>query len=118
MKRSFALFTVVLMILFSNYQIYAQVLCQESKCFGCCPSDSSGFSSCRCDVDNGTTDHQQSVSVIAVSKVLVRFYYSSVVLHSPLLDLINSEAVEFQKYKTDDSTTLLTISSFQIPLRI
>ncbi len=119
MKKVFSLFSVVLMVLFSNYQVYAQVFCQESKCFGCCPSESSGFSSCKCDVGkNDTDDHKKGVSAVTVSKVIVRFYYSSIVLHSYVLDLINSGAVEFQKLKTDNSTSSLTMSSFQIPLRI
>ncbi|HMA65328.1 MAG: hypothetical protein ACM31E_08175 [Fibrobacterota bacterium] len=119
MKKVFALLLVVLIVVFGNYQIYAQVLCHDSKCCGCCPPDSFGLSPCKCDVGNDSADdYPQSVSAVAVSNVLIRLYYSPVVLHTPVLAIVNSGSVDIQKFKPDVSTVSLTISSFQIPLRI
>ncbi len=119
MKKTVALFSVALILLFSNYQVYAQVSGYQSICFGCCPSECTVFSSCTCDVNSDDVGgHKQSVSATTVSKIFVRFCYSSAVVHFQPLNFIKSGAVEIQKIKTGNRIASLTKSSFQIPLRI
>lgn len=119
MKKGFALISVVLMIIFSNYQIYAQLLCHQSKCCGCCPSERNDFTPCKCDVGNDqSNEHPQNFSVITVTKAYVRLFYQPVALHSTITVTHNSILHVFRKSNYSLNDTSLTLSAFQIPLRI
>jgi hypothetical protein len=119
MKKIFAVLSVMLMLVFGNYQAYAQVLCHKSECCGCCPADGSGISPCRCDVGNDSADkHPQSVSAVTVSKVFVRLFFSQVLLHASDINSIKFSLFDYKPFKPDVRHVSLVISSFQIPLRI
>jgi len=118
LRKVLALLSILLFIAFNNFQGYARAFCHDSKCCGCCPLDNSGLSPCKCDVGNDNADKPLNVSAVTVSKVLPRFIFSPQIIHSQVLNFVNSGLFELRKFKPDVSRVSLTISTFKIPLRI
>jgi hypothetical protein len=119
MKKAIAIISILMLLLYGNYQVYAQVLCLKSTCCGCCPADGSGFSPCRCDVGSDSGDEQPlNVSALTVSKVFVRVFFVPVLMNAPVLNRIHSGSPQPMASEQHTNFSYLAISAFQIPLRI